>query len=43
MAKVIVARVEKDRKQDRGLSLEVRFSAKLSIRNLNILRSDKKP
>lgn len=43
MAKVIVGRVEKDRKQDRGLSLEVRFSAKLSIRKVNTYCSDKKP
>lgn len=43
MSKVIVVRVEKDRKQDRDLSLEVRFSAKLNIRKLKTLCSDKKP
>lgn len=42
MPKVIVVRVEKDRKQDRDLSLEVRFSAKLNVRKLNTLNSDKK-
>lgn len=40
MPKVIV--FEKDRKQDRDLSLEVRFSAKFYIRKLNILHSDNK-
>lgn len=42
MTKVIVVRIEKDRKQDRDLSLGVRFSAKLNIRKLKNLCSDKK-
>lgn len=42
MTKVIVMRVEKDRKQDRDLSLEVRLSAKVDIRKLNTSCSDKK-
>lgn len=41
MTKGIVVRVEKDRKQDRDLSLEVRFSAHLNIRKLNTLCSEK--